>query len=203
MKFEILESENVFAGFLRLCRRRLRHESYHGGWCPEIVRERLEHLSAASVLMYDPLRDQVVLVEQFRVGALEDPHGPWLLETAGGYRPPGEAAADVARREALEEAACELGELVHIGDFYVSPGLSSERIALYCGRVDAARAHGIHGLEHEGEESRVVVLPFTDAHAQLFKRINSTSVIIAIQWLAAERDRLRRRWSDAMLSPAP
>lgn len=194
MKFEILESETVFSGFLRLCRRRIRHSSYHGGWCAVIERERIEHLSAASVLLYDPDRDQVVLAEQFRVGALEDPAGPWLLETVGGYRPPNESAADVARREALEETGCELGELIHIGDFYVSPGLSSERIALFCARVDAGQADGIHGLAHEGEEIRVAVLSFAQAHAELFRRINSTSAIIAMQWLAAQREDLRRRW---------
>jgi ADP-ribose pyrophosphatase len=117
-----------------------------------------------------------------------------LLETVGGYRPPDESAAEVARRESLEETGCELGELIHIGDFYVSPGLSSERIALFCARVDAAQADGIHGLAHEGEEIRVVVLSFAEAQAALFQRINSTSVIIAMQWLAAEREVLRRRW---------
>lgn len=195
MKFEILETEPVCSGFLRLCRRRLRHESYRGGWCAEIARERIEQLSAASVVLYDPDRDQVVLVEQFRIGALEDPNGPWLLETAGGYRPSGEPAAEVARREALEETGCVPDELIHIGDFYVSPGLSSERIALFCGRVDAGLADGIHGLVEEGEEVRPVVLPFAEAQAELFGRINSTSVIIALQWLAAQRENLRRRWA--------
>ncbi len=194
MKFDILATDNIFSGFLRLCRRRIRHESFHGGWCAEIVRERIEGLSAAAVLLYDPDLDQVVLVEQFRVGALEDPTGPWLLETVGGYRPPGESAAEVARREALEEAGCEIDELIHIGDFFVSPGLSGEQISLFCGRVDSTKVGGIHGLQEEGEEVRVVVLPFAVARAELFARINSTSVIIAMQWLAGERQALLERW---------
>ena len=194
MKYQILGSEQLYTGFLRLCRRRIRHQSYRGGWCAEIERERIEHLSAAAVLLYDPDRDAVVLVEQFRVGALEDPAGPWLLETAGGYSPPGEPTAEVARRESLEETGCEPDELIHIGDFYVSPGLSSERIALFCGRVDSRRAGGVHGLSEEGEEVRVVVLGFAEALAGLFGRLNSTSVIIALQWLARERESLRRRW---------
>lgn len=194
MDFEILNAETLYEGFLTLGRRRIRHQSFHGGWCAEIERERLEHLSAASVLLYDPDRDQVVLGEQFRIGALEDPAGPWVLETVGGYRPSHESAAEVARREAREEAGCEPDELIHIGDFYVSPGLSSEKISLFCGRVDAGKATGVHGLADEGEEVRVVVLSFIEAQAELFKRINSTSAIIAMQWLVQQREALRTRW---------
>ncbi len=191
---QLIDIEQLTSGFLRLNRYRLRHVSFRGGWCPEICRERLEGLSAVSVLPYDPVRDCLVLVEQFRVGAMESAQGAWLLETIGGYRAPQESAEAVARREALEEAGCELLELLPICEFYVSPGVSSERIQLFCARVDAAGVGGVHGLAHEGEEIRVEVIPADQALAQLYRRVNSTSAIIALQWFAAERDNLRRRW---------
>jgi ADP-ribose pyrophosphatase len=194
LKFEVLDAETVFSGFLTVARHRLRHESFRGGWCAPMVRERVEGLRAVAVLPYDPVQDSVVLIEQFRVGALEDPAGAWLLEIVGGYWAPDEEAVDVARRECLEEAGCRLGELVEIGGFYVSPGVSSERVELYCGRVEAPPRGGIHGLAEEGEEMRVVVLPMARVAEELFGRINSTTAIITLQWLLAQRAALRRRW---------
>lgn len=189
-----MESEAVYEGFLKIRRHRLRHESFNGDWCEPVIRERIEGLRAVSILLYDPRVDRVVLIEQFRVGAMEHPHSSWLLETVGGYWGPGEQAADVARREAMEEAGCGLLALEPIGEFYVSPGVTSERIALFCGCVNAAAAGGVHGLTEEGEETRVVVLSRVEAIAELFKRINSTSVLIALQWLTAHAERLRRDW---------
>ena len=119
---------------------------------------------------------------------------PWILETIGGYRAEQEVAEDVARRESMEEANMTLLELEHVGDFYVSPGVSSEQISLYCAKVDSSNAGGIYGLDHEGEEIKVVVLSLDEAINELFKRINSTSALITVQWLAANRERLKSKW---------
>jgi ADP-ribose pyrophosphatase len=197
MKFshQVVDKELVFDGFLKIARYRLRHELYAGGLSDELVRERLEGLQAASVLLYDPLLDQVVLIEQFRIGAMEQPGHPWVVETVGGYIEPAETAETVARREALEEANCEILQLESICNFMVSPGFSVDRIHLFCGLVDATGAGGIHGLDHEGEDIRVLVLDADQAIGELYKgRMNSTSVIIALQWLAAHKTDLQGRW---------
>lgn len=204
--YEILDSDNVHAGFFRMNRYRLRHTSFRGGWCAPIVRERIERLAAVSVLLYDPLTDRLVLVEQFRVGLMGEVTPPWCLETVSGFcDADDEAAEEVARREVVEETGCVLQALTHIGEFFVSPGLSVERINLFCGRVDATTACGVHGLAHEGEEMRVVTLSRQAAVAALFKRLNSTSVIMAVQWLEANRARLLREWglSDGLRADGP
>jgi ADP-ribose pyrophosphatase len=195
---EIIAEEAAFRGFFKLNRYRLRHSSFHGGWCGEIVRERIEDLAAASVLLYDPVRDQVVLVEQFRIGLHGQAESPWSLETVSGYCDRAhESPEEVARREVVEETGCRLEALHHIGSFFVSPGMSVEQIHLYCGRVDSSSADGVHGLEHEGEELRVVVLSRQEALAGLFGRLRSTSVIMAMQWLEANRGALLRTWGLA------
>ena len=193
--FEILHRSIIHDGFLKVARYQVRHASFHGGWCEPVFRERLEKLAAVSVLPYDPVTDQVVLVEQFRVGAMDGPAGPWVLETIGGYRAPDETAEQVVRRELQEEAGLASGELAAVGGFYVSPGISSERIELYCARIDASGAGGIHGVPEEGEETRVIVLQVAEALDELFGRVNSTSALILLQWLAANRERLRTDWS--------
>ncbi|MEJ2593391.1 MAG: NUDIX domain-containing protein, partial [Candidatus Thiodiazotropha sp.] len=166
-----------------------------GGESGTLIRERLEGLRAASVLLYDPKLDQVVLVEQFRIGAVGQEQPPWVLETVGGYVPEGESDESVARREAVEEANCEIGRIERICEFMVSPGISVDRIALFCGEVDASRAAGVHGLDHEGEDIRVVVMEADEAIGELYGgRANSTSIVIALQWLALNRAALRERW---------
>ena len=194
-QLEILARDTAYDGFLRLDRYRLRHSLYAGGWSRELVRERVERLRAAAILLYDPDVDQVVMVEQFRIGAHEAGQGAWLLEIVGGYVPPEELPEAVARREAVEEAGCAVGEIEPIGEFYLSPGTSVERISLYCGRVRAPAGGAVHGLDHEGEDIRVEVLPADAAIAELFTgRVNSTTAIVTLQWLAAHRARLRARW---------
>ncbi len=194
-RVEILEQEPLYQGFLGLKRFRLRHGLFAGGMSATLVRERVESYRAASVLLYDPDRDRVVLIEQFRIGALEAGEGAWLLEVVGGIIDADDAAEAVARREALEEAGCRIDELVPIQRFYVSPGYTSEQISLFCGRVDSAGAGGIHGLADEGEDIRVVVMDAGDALDELGDgRANSTSIVIALQWLALNRERLRREW---------
>jgi ADP-ribose pyrophosphatase len=130
-------------------------------------------------------------LEQFRIGAMGCAEGAWLLETVGGHIGAGETPDQVAIRESREEADCEVRELLPIASFWVSPGLSDERIALYCGLIDSEGLGGIHGLDEEDEDIRVLVMPAQEAIAELYTgRANSTSILIALQWLVMNREAL-------------
>ncbi len=193
-QFDVLEQEHCYRGFFRLDRYRIRHELFDGG-SVEIVREVFERGHAAAVLPYDPVLDRVVFIEQFRIGAIRRRGGPWLLEFVAGIIEPGEDPAQVVRREAVEEAGCEIGTLEPVSEFILSPGGCSEQIYLFCGRVDASRAGGIHGLDHEGEDIRVSAVGFDEAMRFLEAgKIGNATTIIALQWLALNRDALRERW---------
>lgn len=193
-KYEIIGKSVLHRGFFRLDEYRLRHELFAGGWSTEIRRECLERGRAVGVLPYDPGRDEVILIEQFRIGALQAPGGPWLLEIVAGIIDPGESEPNVARREAMEEAGCELLELVPICEYFPSAGGSSETLTLYCGLVDASGAGGIFGLPEEHEDIRVHVLPRAEALAVLRRGgIVSAAPIIALQWLALNHSRLQDR----------
>lgn len=194
-EYEQLREELVYDGFLRIKRHWLQHASFRGGNCEPVIRERLEDLAAVSVLLYDPEMDAVVLVEQFRVGLMGQVEPPWTLETVSGFcDKEHEVPEQVVRREVQEETGCELTALTHVGTFFVSPGISVEQIHVYCGRVDASTAEGVHGLAEEGEEMQVVVMPREQAVTELFGRLCSTSVLIAMQWLEANRQRLLDQW---------
>lgn len=193
--YQIIDSRTASDGFFKMKRLELRHTSYQGDWCPTVVRERIEDISAAAVLLYDPDQDAVVLVEQFRCGMMGVQDPPWCLEIVAGFCDKAhESPEDVARREVVEETGCEALDMRPIGSFFVSPGFSVEQIFLYVARVDSTRAAGIHGLAHEGEEIRVEVLSREEALAELFGRLNSTSALIALQWLDRNRARLLSDW---------
>jgi ADP-ribose pyrophosphatase len=195
---EVIDRKVVYQGFFRMERYTLRHSLYAGGMSGTLVRELLERGHAAAVLPYDPVRDEVVIIEQFRIGALEMPEGAWLREIVAGIIEPGETAEDVVMREAQEEAGCVIEQLELISRYLVSPGGSSEQISLFCGKVDTAQAGGLFGLEEEHEDIRAMAVPFAEAMALLTQGgIVSATPIIALQWLAVNRDRLRRQWGKA------
>ena len=196
---EVVQRTPGYRGFFAIDKVVLRHRLYAGGWSQPFSRELFLREPAAGVLLYDPDSDQLVLVEQFRIGALHDAEdkgaSPWLLEVVAGILAAQESAAALSRREAKEEAGCDIQDLVHIIDYYNSPGGSNEHISLYCGRVDASRAGGIHGLEEENEDIRALVLSFDEAWQALQDgRMNNAMAIIAMQWLYINRQTLRQRW---------
>lgn len=193
---ELVEKTRPYDGHFQIDVYRLRHRRFGGGWTDVMTRELFERGHAVVVLPYDPVRDAVVLVEQFRIGAYAAGLAPWLVEAVAGIVEPGESPEDVARREALEEAGCEIAELEPIGTVMPSPGGCSEILYLYCGRVDSTGIGGIHGLPHEHEDIRAFVEPLDEALARLAGGgILNANAMMTLQWLALNRERLKKSWS--------
>ena len=191
-----IEHEEVLSdGFLQTKRYRLRHRRFDGGWTPTVVREVCVRGLAVGVLLYDPVADAVVMVEQFRPGAAEGGGPAWLTEIVAGMVKPGEAPQDVARREAWEEAGAQVSDLVEICTYYPSPGILSEKVAVFCGRVDSAKVGAFGGLPEEHEDIKITVVS-ADAAVGLLDadRLNNSIAIVALGWLARRRDSLRAAW---------
>ncbi len=194
---EIVEDRTVWRGFFKVRALQLRHRLFNGGWGKELNRELFVREPAVGLLPYDPVNDLVLQVEQFRVGAIARAEGPWLNELVAGIIDKDETPEDVARREALEEAGLEIGELEKIAEYYSSPGGSDEYFYLYCGAVDLSAAGGIFGLEHEGEDIRATVLDFASAMQLLDEgKVDNAHSLIALQWLRLNRSRLRQAWCN-------
>jgi len=189
------QRERCFQGFYRLDRLDLKHRLFAGTMGPTITRELFVRPDAVCVLPYDPHSDTVVLVEQFRIGALDKSAEPWLLEIVAGLIDSDERPEDVARREAREEADLELHELLPVMSYYPSPGGSDERVYLYVGRCSTKGVGGVFGVAEEGEDIRVHVWPLADALAAVQNgRIDNAASIIALQWLALNKQQVRADW---------
>lgn len=194
---EICEDKTVYDGFFKLSKIRLRHTLFRGGWSKELVRELFHRGACVAVLPYDPISDSVVLIEQFRIGALHYKTTPWLLEIVAGAVEEGESPQQVAYREAKEEADCEIQALIPIAEFFTTPGAFGEKINLYCGIVDASGVGGVHGLDSEDEDIRVEAVSFDEAWCMLENGgIDSAIPIIALQWLAMNRERLQAEYNE-------
>ncbi len=192
---QIVKKETLFQGFFKMIKYHFKHKRYEGGMSRIIEREMFVRGKAAALLPYDPMTDQVVLIEQIRVGALEHPN-PWQIEiVAGIFDKDTENAEDVVRREAIEEAGVEVNRIEPVTSYYPSAGGCNELIHVYVGEVDASTANGIHGLLEEDEDIKVQVVSREEAY-RLVKdgSIENGASIIALQWLELNKDELRAKW---------
>lgn len=193
--YEIIERTPVFQGYFRIDRYRVRHRKFDGGWTDVFPREVFERGHAVGVLLFDPVRDRVVLIEQFRVGAVAAGKPAWLLEVVAGIIEEGEAPEAVARREAVEESGCTINRIERICDYLVSPGGTSESVALFCGEVDSEGAGGTHGVAGEMEDIQVRAVSTRAAFRLLDQnKINNSVTVIALLWLARNKAKLKKRW---------
>ncbi|MBS0526832.1 MAG: NUDIX domain-containing protein [Proteobacteria bacterium] len=192
---ELVRQEVAFQGYFKVVRYFFRHTLHGGGMSGVISREVFERGQAGGVLMYDPGRDQVVLIRQFRAGAYVAGHHPWTWEIVAGIIEDKETAEIMIRREAVEEAGLEVGELIPIHNVMLTPGACSESCQIFLGRVDSSKAGGVFGLAEEHEDILVKVLSFAEAYALVERNeVDNAVGVIALQWLALHRDEVRRRW---------
>ena len=194
---ELIERRTEYAGFFRLDRLQLRHRRFDGGWTEPLTRELVLRRPAVALLPYDPVADRVVLLEQFRLGAWIADRPAWMIEIPAGLIDADESAAESAVRETQEETGLAVSELLPIMEFATSPGGFSEWISLFCARVEAPAASSLHGLVTEQEDIRILPMAADDALALLAEgRIQNAFTLIALQWLALNRESLRRRWAS-------
>ena len=188
----IIEQEKfVYHGFFRLKEYRLRHRLFAGGWSETITREVFVRGDAVGVLLYDPKQQAVVMVEQFRTGALKDASTPWLVEIVAGGIPKGEEPAAVAIKEVFEETGLEVSKVQPMVSYYASPGGNAEKFHLFYAIIDASLAGGIHGLKDEHEDIRVCVFSLEECmQAVAAGNVNNAMTLIALQWLQMHHQEL-------------
>lgn len=201
---DVRNVETLYDGFFKMEKYTLRHQQFAGDSGPEITREIFERGHAVAVLPYDPVTDEVILIEQFRPGAyaamenspwFDDGASPWLLETVAGMIDTDETPEEVAIRETREETGAQISELMPICHYLVSPGGCTESVLVYAGRIDSQSVAGFHGLDSEGEDIRPFAVPLLDAYQGIAGgRIINGLTIIALQWMMLNKDQVIEAW---------
>ncbi len=193
---EIIAREKLYRGFFSLDLYRFRHRLFNGEMSGEVRREIFERGHASVLLPFDPVRDEVVLIEQIRIAAYDTSETPWLLGLVAGMIEPGESVEDVARREAMEEAGLTVGRTKPVLNYLASPGGTSERLSILVGEVDATQAEGIHGLVEENEDIRVHVVSREQAYQWVEEgKIDNAASVIALLWLQLHYQEIRQEWN--------
>jgi ADP-ribose pyrophosphatase len=202
----VLEDEVVWDGRFPLQRVRFRYTRFDGALSPELTWELWRRGTGCAVLPYDPVRDAVALIEQFRLPALAAGRRPVQTECPAGLVEPEEDPERTARREVAEEAGLRPEQMERIGRFMLMQGGCDEVMHYYAARVslpapEEVRTNG--GLEREGEDTRVLVVPADDAFRMVDdNRIENVTAGFCLLWLRHHRARLRREWSGGAASAA-
>jgi len=189
--------ENLYDGFFKINLYQFKHALFAGGESEVIRREILERGDAVAVLPYDPVTEQVLLIEQIRIGAIKSKHTPWLLECIAGMTDGSEDYESVVKKEAFEEAGLNLTELEFMLSYLSSPGGTTERLYLYLAHADLSQINtGIYGLETEGEDIKTHIMDLDEAFERLNRgEIDNAATVISLQWLALNRDKIRKKWA--------
>ncbi|HAV56781.1 MAG: NUDIX hydrolase [Acinetobacter sp. GWC1_38_13] len=177
--------ENLFRGFIQVEKVTIKHRLFNkSNYSSSIHRELIHRPEAAGVLLYDNQQRRFALIEQFRIGALNDTVSPWQLELIAGVLDGDETPETCIRRESLEEAGCEVHDLQHLFTFYPSAGACSEIFHLYVANVELPTSGGVFGMPDEGEDIQLHLFDYSDAPLLLKNgRLRNAPVIMALQWL--------------------
>ncbi len=168
----------------------LDYQRADGRW-EEQKREIYDHGHAAAIIPYDPARDTVLLVKQFRYTPFSVGDSGVMIEACAGLLDADDPETCI-RREAMEEMGVQLRDVELLHFAYASPGSVTEKVALFAGHyVPEDRVAAGGGHEDEGEEIEVLEWPLDDALAAMRDgRIIDMKTIILLQHL--ELDRLRQ-----------
>ena len=182
---EICQREFAFRGFVQVEKVQLRHRLFaNAQFGPTIQRELIHRPEAAGVLLYNDQQQKFALIEQFRIGAVNDAISAWQLEVIAGVLDVGETAIDCLKRETLEEAGCHIEQLSHLFSFYPSAGACSELFHLYAGQCHLPQQGGLFGIHDEGEDIRLHLFEYAQLSQLLSsQRLCNAPVIMALQWL--------------------
>jgi ADP-ribose pyrophosphatase len=194
---KIVKIQTLYDGFFKMIKYAFKHRLFEGGWSEVVEREIFERGHAVAVLLYDPELAEFVMIEQIRIGALATSQTPWLIEIVAGIIDEGETPENVCKREALEEAGLEISHLRKAVSYLASPGGTTERLDVYIAKVDASKAHGVHGLEYESED----ILVHRVAEQQAIDWIEqgvveNAATLIALQWFCLNKPQLLTEWKE-------
>ena len=182
---KIQSREYLFRGFIQVEKVSLQHRLFNQTeYTPILQRELIHRPEAAGVLIYDDAQQKFALIEQFRVGAMDDSDSAWQLEIIAGVLDGDESPESCIRRESLEESGCDIDELEHLFSFYPSAGACSELFHLYSAQARLPEQGGVFGMPDEGENIQLHLIDYSEVtHLLSNGRLRNAPVIMALQWL--------------------
>ncbi|RYY79726.1 MAG: NUDIX domain-containing protein [Moraxellaceae bacterium] len=184
---QVLSRKTVYRGFAQIEQLKICHRLFEdNSFSQPIQRELVKRPEAAGILLYDSKKQLFALIEQFRIGAIDDKDSAWQLEVVAGLVDEGETAAQTVVREAMEESGIQIDNPQLIFSFYPSAGACNELFHLYAADTELSHTNQIFGVMDEAENIRLHVLKFEQLESLLTQAsyLCNSPVIIALQWLS-------------------
>ena len=182
-KFEIINKKNIHNGFFKMNEYILKYKKFDGSWSNEVKREVFGGAMVSAVLPYDPVKREIVLIQQFRPGTIAKEFNNYLYEIVAGIIDSGEKAEDTAKRECLEETGCKIKKITPIQGYFPAPGSSESFYHLFLGEIDTFEGERVMGLESENEDILVRSYKLSDVKEMMEKgEILNGLTLIALQW---------------------
>ena len=187
LKYKILNKTNLYSGFFNLNKYKFTHQKHDGEWTGKIYREIFGGSHVSTLLPFDPIRKEIVLIQQFRAGVLSRYANDHLYEIVAGIIDEGENAEETAKRECLEETGCKVKKITPIQGYFPAPGSSESYYDLFLGEIDGFDGERIKGLESENEDILVKSYKINEVRKLLQnKKIKNGLTLIALQWFFLE-----------------
>ncbi|MDA9748630.1 NUDIX domain-containing protein [Pelagibacteraceae bacterium] len=182
-KFKIVSKKNLYNGFFKMNEVVLKYKKYDGTWTNKISRELFGGAQVSAVLPYDPLKKEIILIQQFRPGTISKNFDNYLNEIVAGIIDDGESPEDAAKRECVEETGCVIKKLIPIQGYFPAPGSSESFYHLFLGETETFNGTRIMGLENENEDIKVQSFKTSEIREKMQKgQILNGLTLIALQW---------------------
>ncbi|MBT3902234.1 MAG: NUDIX domain-containing protein [Pelagibacteraceae bacterium] len=187
LKYKILNKINLYSGFFSLNKYEFIHQKHDGEWTDKVQREVFSGAHVSTLLPYDPIKKEIVLIQQFRAGVISRYDDDYLYEIVAGIIEEGENAEETAKRECLEETGCEVKKITPIQGYFPAPGSSESYYELFLGEIISFDGVRIKGLESENENILVKSFKINEVKEMLKNnQITNGSTLITLQWFFLE-----------------
>jgi len=187
LKYKIINKKNLYSGFFSLNKYEFIHEKHNGEWTSAVEREVFSGAHVSTLLPYDPIKKEIILIQQFRAGVLSRYDENYLFEIVAGIIDEGENPEQTAIRECFEETGCEVKKIYPIQSYFPAPGSSESYYHLYLGEIQAFDGERIKGLEKENEDILVKSFKIDEVRQMLKeKKITNGLTLVALQWFFLE-----------------
>ena len=187
LKYKIINIKNLYSGFFSLNKYEFIHKKHDGEWTGTVEREIFSGAHVSTLLPYDPIKNEIILIQQFRAGVLSRYDEDYLLEIVAGIIDEGENPEQTAIRECFEETGCEVKKIHPIQSYFPAPGSSESYYHLYLGEINTFDGDKIKGLEKENEDILVKSFRVDEVRQMLKeKKIINGLTLVALQWFFLE-----------------
>ena len=182
-KFKIINKKKIYSGFFKMNEITLKYKKFDNSWSKNIKRELFGGAQVSAVLPFDPVKKEIILIQQFRPGTISKNFNNYLEEIVAGIIDPGEDPLTTAKRECYEETGCKVKKLTPIQGYFPAPGSSESFYHLFLGEVETFKGERIMGLKSENEDILVKSYKIKDVKKKLQNgEILNGLALIALQW---------------------